>query len=266
MPASGPTGCAGWSTWRASADPRARRRRRPTATASGCDQLKKHQRGELALRAYDDIDGVARRLAKTNPRLARDQAGRDKADWLARHWSRRNADGQWEILGDPAHKIVNAQLLRVDELLEVYKRITMPLLAVEAADDSMWQWWKGSFTVEQYHERLKAIARLSASPWCRTPATCCTMTSPSSWRACWKTSCRPDQASNHSRGTAPRVDGPGWARHAMRKCPVDYPPPNQDKHHGRSTHQPDRHPIERPERAHPRVTGVSLTTMPNPNA
>ena len=72
-------------------------------------------RGELALRGYDSVDGVAQRLAKTNPRLARDQAGRDKADWLARHWARQNAQGQWEILGDAAHKIVNAQLLRVDE-------------------------------------------------------------------------------------------------------------------------------------------------------
>lgn len=129
----------------------------PGRYAKWIDQLKKHQRGELALQTYDHIDGVARRLAKTNPRLARDQAGRDKADWLARNWAQRNASGKWEILGEAAHKIVNAQLIRIDELLEIYKRITMPLLAVEAADDSMWQWWKGSFTLEQYHERLRLI-------------------------------------------------------------------------------------------------------------
>lgn len=129
----------------------------PGRYAKWMDQLKKHQRGELALRAYDQVDGVARRLAKTNPRLARDQAGRDKAEWLATHWSRQNAQGQWEILGDAAHKIVNAQLTRVDEMLEIYKRISMPLLAVEATDDSMWQWWKGSFTMDEYHERLKLV-------------------------------------------------------------------------------------------------------------
>jgi len=121
------------------------------------DQLKKHQRGEMALQAYDSVDGVAQRLARTNPRLARDAIGRDKADWLARHWSRQNPQGKWEILGDPAHKIINAQLLRVDELLEIYKCISMPLLSVEADDDAMWQWWKGSFTRAQYHERLQLV-------------------------------------------------------------------------------------------------------------
>jgi len=130
----------------------------PGRYAKWMDQLKKHQRGELALRPYEKIDGVAQRLTKTNPRLARDQAGRDKAEWLASHWSRQNAQGQWEILGDAAHKIVNAQLTRVDEMLEIYKRISMPLLAVEATDDSMWQWFKGSYTIAEYHERLKLVA------------------------------------------------------------------------------------------------------------
>ena len=130
----------------------------PGRYAKWMDQLKKHQRGELALRPYEKIDGVAQRLTKTNPRLARDQAGRDKAEWLASHWSRQNAQGQWEILGDAAHKIINAQLTRVDEMLEIYKRISMPLLAVEATDDSMWQWFKGSYTIAEYHERLKLVA------------------------------------------------------------------------------------------------------------
>ena len=48
-------------------------------------------------------------------------------------------------------------MLRADELLEVYKSISMPLLAVEAEDDAMWQWWKGSFTRELYHERLQSV-------------------------------------------------------------------------------------------------------------
>jgi len=129
----------------------------PARYAKWMEQLKKHQRGELALRAYDTLDGVAQRLTKTNPRLARDPAGHAKAAWLAPHWSRQNSQGAWEILGDPAHKIINAQSLRVDELCEVYKRITMPLLAVEASDDAMWQFWKGSFTQEVYHQRLTLV-------------------------------------------------------------------------------------------------------------
>ena len=129
----------------------------PGRYAKWLDQLKQHRLGELDMRGYPDADGVAQRLAKTNPRMARDQTGRDKAAWLSRQWASPNEEGQWMILGDPAHKIVNAQLLRVDEMLEVYRCITMPLLAVEASDDAMWDWWKGSFTRDQYHERLQSV-------------------------------------------------------------------------------------------------------------
>ncbi|MBP6852064.1 MAG: alpha/beta hydrolase, partial [Rhodoferax sp.] len=100
----------------------------------------------------------ARRLSKTNPRLARDQAGLHKAEWLATHWARENPQGQWEILGDPAHKIIYANLSRVEEMLALYRRLTMPVLAVEASEDPMASWWKGKFTKAEYHERLKLLA------------------------------------------------------------------------------------------------------------
>ena len=61
------------------------------------------------------------------------------------------------IQGNPAHKISNAQLYRVDEVLEIYQRIAMPVLAVEAIESSLDQWWKGTFTLAQYHERLKVV-------------------------------------------------------------------------------------------------------------
>ena len=86
--------------------------------------------------------------------------GPDKADWLARHWAQANAQGQWRILGNPAHKVPNAQLYRVDEVLALYRRITAPTLAVEASDDSLDQWWKGKFTLEEYHERIKVVPNL----------------------------------------------------------------------------------------------------------
>ena len=52
----------------------------PARSAEWMDQLKALQRGEMALKTYDSVDGVARRLMKTNPRLSQ-----DKADWLAPH-------------------------------------------------------------------------------------------------------------------------------------------------------------------------------------
>jgi pimeloyl-ACP methyl ester carboxylesterase len=129
----------------------------PKRYAKWMDELKAFHRGEMALKPYDSVDGVARRLMKTNKRLSQ-----DKADWLAQHWARRDADGMWRILGDAAHKITNAQLFRVDEILEIYKAITAPTLAVEAGDDSLSQWWQGKYTLAEYHERLRSV------PDCRT--------------------------------------------------------------------------------------------------
>jgi pimeloyl-ACP methyl ester carboxylesterase len=119
------------------------------------DELKKLHQGELDLNAYDSADGVARRLMKTNPRLSA-----DKANWLAQHWASENAQGQWQILGEPAHKIINAQLYRVEEVMALYQRISMPTLAVEASDSSLAMWWKGKYTLAEYHERLKALPQV----------------------------------------------------------------------------------------------------------
>ena len=33
-------------------------------------------------------------------------------------------------------------------------------LLVEASDDSLTKWWKGKFTLEEFHERLKAVTDL----------------------------------------------------------------------------------------------------------
>jgi pimeloyl-ACP methyl ester carboxylesterase len=124
----------------------------PGRYAKWMDELKALQRGDLAMRAYDDASGVARRLMKTNPRLSL-----DKAQWLAQHWAAPDAQGQWAILGDAAHKITNAQLYRVEEVLACYSRIAAPVLCVEASDDSLTGWYKGSFTLEQYHQRLQSV-------------------------------------------------------------------------------------------------------------
>jgi pimeloyl-ACP methyl ester carboxylesterase len=128
----------------------------PARYGKWIDQIKKLHEGEMALATYGSVDGVARRLMKTNPRL-----GADKAEWLAQHWSaaRPHTGGgeRWEILGDPAHKVINANLFRTDEMLSLYASITAPVLAVEASDDSLRQWWKGRYSLAEYHERLKSV-------------------------------------------------------------------------------------------------------------
>jgi pimeloyl-ACP methyl ester carboxylesterase len=130
----------------------------PGRYAKWIDEIKSLHAGDMALKAYDSPEGVARRLMKTNPRL-----GADKAAWLARHWAAPNAQGQWEIQGDPAHKVISAHLYQVEEAQEIYRRISAPVLSVTASDDSLSQWWKGTFTLAQYHERLRAVPHLQGA-------------------------------------------------------------------------------------------------------
>ena len=116
------------------------------------DELRQHREGAIDLKAYPDAQAVAERLMKTNPRLPA-----DKAQWLARQWASPDASGQWRILGDAAHKIVNPYLYRLDEVQEIFKQISAPVLAVEASDDSLGQWWKGKYTLDEYHQRLQSV-------------------------------------------------------------------------------------------------------------
>ncbi len=124
----------------------------PGRYARWMDELKALHAGQMALKSYEDAEGVAQRLMKTNRRLPEDQAR-----WLARHWARPDAQGRWHILGQAAHKVTSAQLYRWDEMAELWQRIQAPVLAVEAEEDSLSQWWKGSYTLAQYHERLKVV-------------------------------------------------------------------------------------------------------------
>lgn len=125
----------------------------PKRMARWLDELKAHGRGEMDLKTYDTAAGVAERLMKTNRRLTA-----DKAHWLAQHWARQDEQGQWRVLGDPAHKVINPQLARVDEVLEIYRSITAPVLAVETREDSLTQWWRGKYSLAEYHERLKVLS------------------------------------------------------------------------------------------------------------
>ncbi|MDD2728687.1 alpha/beta hydrolase [Malikia sp.] len=121
--------------------------------ASWIDQLKSLDRGKLAMPRYDELEGVAQRLIKTNPRL--DPA---KARWLARHWSAQDAEGRWQLLGDAAHKVVNPHLYHADEVQAIWRFITAPTLMVEASDDSLARWFKpGQYTLEEFHQRLTAV-------------------------------------------------------------------------------------------------------------
>lgn len=127
----------------------------PGRYARWIDELKQFHRGELRLAPYPDAAAVARRLMKTNRRLPQ-----DKALWLAHQWAQPSgdaADAPWQILGDAAHKIIFAQPLRVDDVLALYRAIRAPVLAVEAGDDSLSQWRKSGYSLDDYHARLQQV-------------------------------------------------------------------------------------------------------------
>ena len=88
---------------------------------------------------------------KTNPRLAR-----DKALYLARHWS-RPVQGRYILRADPAHKRINPIPYRVEEALSCWAAIEAPVLWVESRDrDAHHQFTRG----DDYRRRLAVIRRL----------------------------------------------------------------------------------------------------------
>ncbi len=115
------------------------------------DELKE----PMQLRPYDTLADVAARLRKTNPLLSE-----DKAVWLAPHWARQDGDGRWQILGDPAHKRVNPQLYRVDEVLACWKQIEAPLLWVEGDRTDVEKWWGHRYPRSEFEQRLAVVAKV----------------------------------------------------------------------------------------------------------
>jgi pimeloyl-ACP methyl ester carboxylesterase len=103
----------------------------PGRFARWLDELKEPP----TMRGYASLAEVAARLQKTNPRLPAARAA-----FLAEHWSAPDEAGQWQILGDPAHKMTGPLLYRVDEVLACWKQITAPVLWVEAEHTNMWLW------------------------------------------------------------------------------------------------------------------------------
>jgi len=131
--------------------PETRPQQAPKRYVQWLDELKQ----PTQLRRYDSVAAVAERLRKTNPLLPPERAA-----WLAPHWSRQSADGQWEILGDPAHKRATPLLYQKAEVLECWKLIQAPVLWVEGDQTDVAKWWGNRFTKAEFHERLSVVAQV----------------------------------------------------------------------------------------------------------
>jgi pimeloyl-ACP methyl ester carboxylesterase len=123
----------------------------PRRYAQWLDELKQ----PAQLRTYDSVQAVAERLRKNNPLLSEQRAA-----WLAPHWSRQRADGQWEILGDPVHKRANPVLYQKAEVLECWKRITAPLLWVEGDRTDVAKWWGDRYPRADFDARLAVVPQV----------------------------------------------------------------------------------------------------------
>ena len=128
--------------------PRTEPHQAPRRLAQWLDELKTAP----TLRTYASVDDVAARLVKNNPLLSA-----DKAAWLAPHWSRLAADGQWHIQGDPAHKRANPVLYHVDEILAAWQLITAPLLWVEGDRTDVSKWWGHRYPRSEFDARLALV-------------------------------------------------------------------------------------------------------------
>ncbi len=80
-------------------------------------------------RPYAGYAELADRLQKNNPRL-----GRERAEFLARHWGKEEEGGGVTLRSDPAHKLINATLYRVDEARACWERVAAPVLWVDGAE------------------------------------------------------------------------------------------------------------------------------------
>jgi pimeloyl-ACP methyl ester carboxylesterase len=103
-------------------------------------------------RRYHAVADVAERLRRNNPRL-----DGERAAFLAGHWSRRTAQGDYEIAGDPAHKIVNPVLYRWPEVAACWAAIACPVLWVEAADTDAHRWAGDAGDIARRVAVLKAV-------------------------------------------------------------------------------------------------------------
>ncbi len=121
------------------------------------DELQALRAGKLDLAGYDSQEAVAKRLLKTNPRIAPEHAY-----WLAGQWAAPDAQepGQerWHILGAAAHKISNPVLFRVEEVQACYAAITCPVLTLLAQDNRLHEWQGGNYSLADYLQRLTHLA------------------------------------------------------------------------------------------------------------
>jgi pimeloyl-ACP methyl ester carboxylesterase len=120
----------------------------PGRYARWLDELK----SPPSVRHYGSVAEVAGRLRRNNARL-----DAQRAAFLAGHWSRRTAQGDYEIAGDPAHKIVNPVLYRWPEVAACWAAVACPVLWVEATDTDAHRWAGNADEIARRVQALNSV-------------------------------------------------------------------------------------------------------------
>ena len=110
-----------------------------------------HERPRL--RPYASYGELAKRLREGNPRLTA-----ERAEFLARHWGRQDANGSVMLRGDPAHKIVNPVLYRYEEVRACWQQVRAPVLWLDGAETAALQ--RLRLDAAEYTERRAQFANL----------------------------------------------------------------------------------------------------------
>jgi len=126
---------------------------RPEQAPKRYERWLQELRERPGLRPYASFTELADRLQANNSRLSR-----ERADFLAQHWGRLADNGQVELRGDPAHKIVNPVLYHFEETRACWQRVSAPVLWVEASESNYLK--RASISAEEHAERRAAFARL----------------------------------------------------------------------------------------------------------
>ena len=103
-------------------------------------------------RPYANFGELADRLQRNNARLTR-----ERAEFLARHWGEQAGEGV-VLRSDPAHKLMNATLSRLEETIACWNQVTAPVLWVDASDSEVLK--RIGITREEHAERRNAFRDL----------------------------------------------------------------------------------------------------------
>lgn len=148
----------------------------PARYAEWMDQLKALQRGEMALKTYDSVDGVARRLMKTNPVSRKTRP----TGWPRTGPSPmpRGNGTSWAMrrTRSPTHSCFAWK--RRWPTTPPSPRPPWPSKPATTA------WGCGGKAGTRWSSTTSGSSRYltAAPPWCKTPVTCCTTTSRRPWR------------------------------------------------------------------------------------